>query len=222
MPQMDLKKTIEEKLGQGREYRNTQPMEVRADDDKKIVRGYACTFNEPYLLWDWGDYKVYEQIDPRAFDDCDMSDVIMQYNHEGRVFARNTNKTLELNVDAHGLAIKADLSGTSLGGQVYEEIKGGYTNKMSFGFRVAEDKREITEDKEKHVTTVMRTITKFSKLYDVSAVSIPANDATEISARSYSEGVVAEIKQELLKAEEERKAKEDAKNRIKILCEVRI
>lgn len=216
----ELNKSLDEKLSQGREYRRTQLIEARAGDDKKIVTGYATTFNEPYLLWDWGDYKVYEQVDKRAFDECDMSDVIMQYDHEGRVFARNSNKTLDLQIDEHGLLIEADLSGTTLGGQVYEEIKGGYTNKMSFGFKVAKDERKITEDSENNVTTVLRTITKISKLYDVSAVSLPANDGTEISARSFSEGVIEEIKKELLEAEKIRKARKDAITRIKLLAEV--
>lgn len=196
---------LNQRIGDGREYRRTQPIEVRAQEEgneEKVVRGYATTFNEPYLLYDWGDYKVYEQIDAKAFDDCDMSDVIMQYDHAGRVFARNTNKTLTLNIDDRGLAIEADLGGTTLGGQVYEEIQGGYTNKMSFGFRVAEDERTYTEDHENNVTTVMRTITKISKLYDVSAVSLPANDATEISARNFCDGVIAEIKAERQRAEE--------------------
>lgn len=196
---------LNQRIGDGREYRRTQLIEVRAQEEgneAKVVRGYATTFNEPYLLYDWGDYKIYEQIDAKAFDDCDMSDVIMQYDHAGRVFARNTNKTLSLNIDDRGLAIEADLGGTTLGCQVYEEIQGGYTNKMSFGFRVAEDERTYTEDYDNNVTTVMRTITKISKLYDVSAVSLPANDATEISARNFCDGVIAEIKAERQRAEE--------------------
>lgn len=218
---MEINKTLDEKLSQGREYRRTQNIEIRADEGgRKVVRGYATTFNEPYLLYDWGNYKVFEQVDRRAFDEADMSDVIMQYDHEGRVFARISNNTLSLNADSHGLQIEADLGGTTLGSQVYEEIKGGYTNKMSFGFRVAEDTREITEDRENNVTTVLRTITKISKLYDVSAVSLPANDGTEISARNFSEGVIEEIKQELLEAENKRKAREDAIKRIKLLAEV--
>lgn len=205
----DRKKELD-KLLSGREYRNMPVMQIRTGEDsgEKIVEGYATKFNVEYELWNFGDYIVREKIDPHAFDGCDMKDVIMQYNHEGRVFARNTNGTMELRVDNTGLHTKADLGGTTLGGQLYEEIKGGYTTKMSFGFRVGEDKREIIEDHENHVITVVRTITKISKLYDVSPVSIPANDATEISARSFCDGVIAEIKAERLKAlETERKRK---------------
>ena len=212
-------KTINEKLNEGRQYRdiNIALLETREDQEgEMIVRGYATTFNEPYLLYGWSDYEVWEQIDPRAFDDCDMEDVIMQYNHEGRVFARVSNETLKLNVDQKGLAIEADLHGTQIGRQLYEEIKGGYTDKMSFGFVVGEDQRVVTEDHEAGKITVMRTITKITKLYDVSAVSIPANDATSISARNFSEGVIEEIKEELLA----REARERQKQKIRILSEV--
>lgn len=216
MPKLDL---LAEKLNAGREYRNISPGSIQlreAGGSDHIVEGYATTFNEQYLLYDWGDYKVFEQVDARAFDDCDLSDVIFQYNHEGRVMARTRNKTLELAADNHGMKIRADLSGTELGRQLYEEIRGGYTDRMSFGFTVAEDKREIIENRETNVTTVIRTITKIGKLYDVSAVSIPANDATEISARSFADGLIRELEQERL---EKRKAENKIKA-LKLLLEV--
>lgn len=202
---------IMEKIAGGREYRR---MEIRVkasetDEEDYKVEGYACTFNEPYELYRWDDYIVNEQVDPHAFDECDMSDVIMQYDHQGRVFARLSNETLSVDPDDHGLHTEAYLGGTEIGKQLFEEIKGGYTNKMSFGFTVAEDKREITNDHDSGVTTVLRTITKVRKLYDVSAVSLPANDGTEISARSWSEGVIAELEAERLRgvATEEARSK---------------
>jgi len=213
-----IPKTIEDKLNEGRQYRNidVSRFERRADDNgEKVVEGYATIFNEPYELWSYDGYTVMEQIDARAFDECDMSDVIMQYNHEGRVFARTSNSTLELKPDEIGLHTRAKLDGTDLGRDVYEEIDGGYTTKMSFGFRVGEDKREVTEDHENNTVTVLRTITKISKLFDVSAVSLPANDATSISARSYVDGLIDELKQERLDAEK----RERQRAIIKILCE---
>lgn len=206
------------KISEGREYRNVHEIRIADTDDEKEKRvtGYATIFNEPYLLYDWGDYKVYEIIDRNAFDECDMSDVIMQYDHEGRVFARKSNGTLTISPDSRGLRCDADLSGTTIGQQLYEEIKGGYTTKMSFGFRIAEQKREEVEDREHNITIVTRTITKISRLYDVSAVSLPANDATEISARSYCEGVIAELEAERLKSAELARKR----NIIKLLCEV--
>ena len=212
-------KTIEEKLNQGRQYRNidVSTFERRAEDDgEKIVEGYATTFNRPYELYSYDGYTVMEQIDARAFDDCDMSDVIMQYDHEGRVFARISNGTLTVNPDSVGLRIRANLGGTEIGRDLFEEIDGGYTTKMSFGFRVGEDKREITENREDNTVTVLRTITKISKLYDVSAVSLPANDATSISARNYFNGLIEELKLEK-QAHEKR---ERQKKQIKILCEM--
>ena len=188
---------LDEKIASGREYRNIQ-FEFRAldDSDEMIVEGYATTFNDPYELYNMGDYIVMEQIDSKAFDECDMNDVIFQYNHEGRVFARTSNNTLEVVPDEKGLHIRANLGGTEIGRELYEEIKGGYTTKMSFGFRVGEDTRTVTEDYENNVTTVLRTVTKIVKLYDVSAVSLPANDGTEISARNLSDGLISEITEE--------------------------
>lgn len=212
-------KSIEEKLSQGRQYRNidVSTFERRAEDDgEKIVEGYATTFNRPYELYSYDGYTLLEQIDAHAFDDCDMSDVIMQYDHEGRVFARISNDTLTVTPDGVGLKIRAKLGGTEIGRELYEEIDGGYTTKMSFGFKVGEDKREITENREDNTVTVLRTITKISKLYDVSAVSLPANDATSISARNYFNGVIEELKQEK-QAHEKR---ERQKKQIKILCEM--
>ena len=211
-----MDKTITKKLDEGRQYRSfdVSGFELRAEGDTKTVEGYASTFDQPYVLWDDGEYRVLEQVDKRAFDKCDMSDVIMQYNHEGRVFARISNGTLTVRPDERGLKVYADLGGTELGRQLYEEIKGGYTNKMSFGFRVDEDRRETTEEDGK--VTVLRTITKISKLYDVSAVSLPANDATSISARNYDEGVIAEVKEERLALEQ----RERRKRIIKLLTEV--
>ena len=190
---------LDEKIASGREYRNIQ-FEFRAldDSDEMIVEGYATTFNDPYELYNMGDYIVMEQIDSKAFDECDMDDVIFQYNHEGRVFARTSNNTLEVVPDEKGLHIRANLGGTEIGRELYDEIKGGYTTKMSFGFRVGEDTRTVTEDYENNVTTVLRTVTKIVKLYDVSAVSLPANDGTEISARNLSDGLIREVQTECL------------------------
>lgn len=203
-------KTIEDRLNEGRQYRNIDvtAFERRTEEEEgkseKIVSGYATTFNDPYILWTEPGYVIREQIDRAAFDECDMTDVIMQYDHQGRVFARTSNNTLATEPDDTGLHIRAKLGGTEIGRQLYEEIDGGYTTKMSFGFKVEEDRRDKAE-KEDGTIEILRTITKISKLYDVSAVSLPANDATSISARSYGEGVIAEVREELAAQEERAK-----------------
>ena len=191
---------IMKKINEGREYRRMS-MEARAEDDEYMVEGYATTFDEPYHLYYYDDegHEVKEQVSKDAFSNTDMDDVIMQYDHEGRVFARLSNDTLKLDLDDHGLKVTAYLGGTEIGRNLYEEIKGGYTNKMSFGFTVTDD--EVKEDGKDY----LRTIRSIGKLYDVSAVSLPANDFTEISARSHCDGVIAEIEAERLRLEEERK-----------------
>ena len=187
-----------------REYRKIDAeMETRTGENgEMVVEGYATTFNMPYRLTGDDKITVNEQVDRNAFSGTDMSDVIMQYDHEGPVFARVSNGTLRLEEDDHGLKVIADLGGTERGRQLYEEIAGGYTNKMSFGFTVTGDKKERRKDAEGHVT-ILRTITKIGKLFDVSAVSLPANDATEISSRTISDGLIAEAQEEI-RAEEER------------------
>ena len=200
-----------------REYRdiNLQEMELRTmDDGQMVVDGYATTWDE-YMLWEEDGYRVYEKFDPHAFDKCDRSDIIMQLNHEGRVYARGGNKTLVVEPDENGLRITAYLGGTEEGRKIFEEIKGGYLTKMSHGFRKKTDKREVIENHETGMVEVHRTILEVAKEYDVSVVSLPANEATSISARNLCEGVIAEVKEERLAIE----ARKRKKNQIAIMAE---
>lgn len=197
-----MNEQILKKIKSGREYRK-MTLEVKEVEDNQdyIVTGYATTFDQPYVLYHYDENKIVEeQVDRNAFDNTDRSDTIMQYDHEGRVFARVSNDTLKLSVDDHGLFIEAYLGGTEIGRNLYEEIKGGYTDKMSFGFTVTDD--EFTETDKGY----LRTIKSIGKLYDVSAVSLPANDYTEISARNQIDGEIEKIEAERLHLEEERKA----------------
>ena len=150
-------------------------------DSECYVEGYATTFDTPYVMWECEDgTKYYERIDRHALDEADVSDVIMQYDHEGRVFARQSNDTLKLIADQTGLRIAADLSKTDLARGLYQDIDAGMITKMSWAFVVAED----SYDRE----TRTRNILKIKKVYDVSAVSIPANSDTTIAARDYVNG----------------------------------
>ena len=205
-----------------REYRN-MILEVleRADedqDDRKVVAGYASTFNEPYTLYEDDDLIYEEQVADYAFNDADMQDVIMQYDHQGRVFARISNNTLTVAPDEKGLFIEADLGGTELGRQLFDEIAGGYTDKMSFGFTVDKDEELRTESEDGRVR-ILRTITGISKLYDVSAVSIPANNGTSISVstRSRIDGAIEDIRAERLEAEKMELERRRAEVRAKAL-----
>ena len=209
-----MNEKVLKKIEDGREYRS-MTLEVRQveDDSEKLVEGYATTFNEPYQLYETEDYIAQEQVDSRAFEETDMSDVIFQYDHVGRVYARLSNDTMTLDTDEHGLKVVANLGGTTEGRNLYEEISGGYTNKMSFGFTVEED--HIDEvGKENGKVVYLRTIDKVGKLYDVSAVSLPANDYTSISAKRSLEGVIEEREVERLRVVEERRKLEDRKNNL--------
>ena len=212
---METTDKMQKKIEQGREYRLITSVVAPTDDEKMVVEGYATTFNEPYHLYDTynnmgAECEVKEQVDRHAFDRTDFGDCIMQYDREGVVFARLSNKTLELDVDDKGLKVRAFLGGTSNGRNLYEEIKGGYITKMSFGFTVAENGSKIEPDGNDQ----LRTIYDIKKLYDVSAVSIPANDFTEISARNHIDGAIDEIETERIRLEEERKALEEKKENL--------
>ena len=151
------------------------------EEDKLKVRGYAAVFNEPTLIWesDYSGYKYYEVVDRNAFEGADMSDVCFRYNHGdiAMILARTRNKTLTLAADDHGLAIQADIADTSTGKDVYELIRRGDLDKMSFAFTVEKQKVEYDEK----AKTCIRTILKFDKIFDVSVVDFPAYDGTEIS-----------------------------------------
>ena len=172
-----------------------QPLLIPTAAEKRIdtdfyVEGYATTFDKPYLLYEWDGNKYYERIDRNALAGADMSDVIMQYNHEGKVLARLSNGTLGVEANDNGLFTFADLSKSRAAQDMFEEIKNGLVTKMSWAFRVSED----SYDRD----TRTRTILKIAKVYDVSAVSIPANADTDISARSYFDGVIEREQQERL------------------------
>ena len=179
-----------------REYRAVRKIDIRAGENEEnsyIVEGYATTFNEPYEMYEWEGNKYYEQVDRHAFDNADLKDVILQYDHEGMVYARIKNGTLRLEIDEHGLKVIADLSSTEESRKLYEAISTGLVCNMSFAFTVEEDSYNRDER--------TRTIMKIRKVYDVSAVSIPANPGTDISARSYFDGVIEAERQEMSERE---------------------
>lgn len=166
----------------GREYRALQDFSLvprEGEADAYEVRGTAIVFDTPTCLFEVDGVKYYEVIDRHALDGCDLSDVIMNYNHGGKVVARLRNKTLVLTITDRGLDLEADLSGTAAGRDLYEEIDGGYIDKMSFSF--------VVRAAEYDAATHTRRITKIRKLYDVSAVDIPAYEETSLSARSFFE-----------------------------------
>jgi HK97 family phage prohead protease len=139
------------------------------------VEGYAARFNSPTVLFEMDGVEYREQICEGAFDGAKTDDVIMNYNHSGKVVARTRNHTLQLSVDHYGLYIRARLDGTEEGRTLYGEIAGGYIDRMSFQFSI----REESYDSANHQFNVRG----IKRLYDVSAVDIPAYDDTYIEAR---------------------------------------
>lgn len=197
-----------------REYRNFGTFEKREDDAKEYrVSGYASTFDS-YLLYDIDGVNCYERIDKNAFDDADLSDVVFLRDHEGEVFARNKNNTLKLSVDERGLFTETDLSSTTGSREMFEGIESGLYSQMSFAFTVAGE--EIEENADGSIT---RVITGFKKLYDVSAVSFPANPTTNIGvdARGVFNGVIEQRTAERLAAEIRQREREKLKLKIKML-----
>ena len=195
-----------------REYRSME-LRIERDTEEKtyMVEGYASTFDKYVLMTvDGVDYS--EQIDPTAFDEADLTDVVFRIDHEGRVYARTSAGTVQLNTDEHGLHIETDLSRTASSREIFEEIEAGNYPKMSFAFTVAEDGDEY--DRKTHT----RIIHRVAKVFDISPVSFPANPYTSlsVSTRDYFNGVIEMEKAERLEREE----REKQKQRIRILTEV--
>ena len=184
-----------------REYRN-MPFEIRQDGDTPsfLVEGYASTF-EAYKLIEIDGEDYNERIEPTAFDNADMSDVVFRVDHGGPVYARASAGTVKLDIDDHGLHQISDLSQTQRARDLFEDIAAGNYPQMSFAFTVGEEHYEAE--------TRTRVIDSITKVYDVSPVTWPANPTTEIHARDYFNGVIEAEKA----AEAERLAAEEAERR---------
>lgn len=197
-----------------REYRN-MTFQVKEDgaEPSFLVEGYASTF-KPYKLVEIDGLDYNERIEPTAFDEADLSDVVYRIDHEGKVFARSSAGTIKLDIDGHGLHQITDLGRTKAGQEHFEEIKAGNYPQMSFAFTVKEDHYDAD--------TRTRIIDRVGKVFDISAVSFPANPTTELHVRDYFDGVIEAEKAaeaERLAAEEERRRdlerREVLKNNIK-------
>lgn len=162
---------------------------VQENDGKMILEGYAVVFNSPTVLFKCGETEYKEIIDAKAFDDADMSDCCLKYNHGGMLLARTRGESLKLTIDEKGLFFHAELFDTSVSRDVYKLVKEGGLDKCSFAFSVKE--HAFNEE------TTTRTILKVEKLYDVAVVDIPAYKDTSVSARSLFEMEIKKREQEL-------------------------
>ena len=182
-------------------------LEPAEGQSEMVVEGRAVVYDSPAVLWESGGVKYYEVISRGALDGADLSDVPFKYNHSDQhmVMARTRNKTLELMPDEQGLSIRANLADTTSGRDLYALIRRGDVDKMSFAFTVSEE--SYNKD------TRTRSINKFKKIWDVSAVDTPAYPETSISARSYFEAAEAAE----LESEKRSKALEGARLRKRLM-----
>lgn len=160
-----------------------QPREEkeRLLESSHYVEGYAALYNR-YPLFEIDGEMIYEEFRRGCFDGADMTDIIMQYDHAGMVYARTRNGSLVVNVDDVGMRIGADLSLTEAARQMYEAIDKGLVVKMSWRFMPGEWFFDEATN------TIVHTSVR--KVYDVSAVSFPANNETQINARAWVDGVI--------------------------------
>jgi HK97 family phage prohead protease len=160
------------------------------------VEGFAARY-DPYVLYYDGDQPVYERFERGCFDNCDMSDIIMQYDHEGKVMARTGNGSLIVEATDEGLFVAADLGRTEAARDLYGDIKEGMVTKMSWRFRLGTYYYDVESR-----TIVHKTV---KKIYDVAPVSIPANDNTEINARAWVDGEIAQAARREAELEQRRR-----------------
>lgn len=201
-------------MKQDREYRTMEmriaPPEIEGGEPSYRVEGYASTF-QPYVLLTRDNIDYMEQIEPTAFDEADLADVVFRVDHAGKVYARSSAGTVELWTDEHGLGQRTDLSKTQAARELFAEIQAGNYPKMSFAFTVADGGDSYDN------ATHTRTIHRIAKVFDVSPVAFPANPTTElsVSTRDYFDGVIEAEKAERL----EREKRERLKLKIRLLTE---
>lgn len=165
------------------------------ENKEMILEGYALKFNQPTQPKFKELYGYTEIVGERALDDTDLSDVPLKYNHSNEkvILARTRGGTLNLIKDSIGLRIRAVLNSKIPDHiSVYEAVKSGLIDKMSFGFYPDEEKNSY--DGENRTVT----INKILALTDVSVVDIPAYDNTEVYARNLEQINNLDIKQKEL------------------------
>lgn len=154
---------------------------AEGEEEKMIVEGYPIVFDKEAFIgfeeWGW-----FEKVDRHAFDNADMSDVVLRYNHNDLGFvilARTRNNSLQLSVDEKGVFMHAELIDTTTNRDIYKMVKSELLTEGSFAFTISDETEDIIDGK------THRTIKGVGKLFDVSICDNGAyGDLTEIYARS--------------------------------------
>lgn len=172
------------------------------DDEQMTVEGYALRFNK--LSNDLGGFV--EEISPEALKEADLSDVRALIDHDSsKVLGRTTSETLELTVDGEGLYFRCQLPNTSYAKDLYENIRLGNINQCSFGFILDEDGDSFEKRDD---GLFKRTLRKIKSLFDVSIVTYPAYDDTDVAPALRSIEAIKESEQaEVRKAQEKEQRK---------------
>ena len=150
--------------------------ETREENDERIIEGYFAVFNSNYEIGP----GMSESVAPGAFRNTLSEDIRALVNHDTTlVLGRNTAKTLELSEDERGLWGRIRINpNDSDAVNLYERVKRGDVSQCSFGFDILDEETEFREDGGVHWTI------KEVKLYEVSCVTVPAYESTNIDARS--------------------------------------
>lgn len=156
-------------------------IEPTEDNNQTIISGHAAVFNQITNIGGWFN----EVIERGAFDNTDFKDVLLSVNHDldniplARSRNNNVNSTLQLQIDNVGLAVRAnlDIENNNDAKSLYSSISRGDMDGMSFIFYVAEERWEGLE-----TDMPTRHIEKIDKVVEVSVVSFPAYDGTDISS----------------------------------------
>lgn len=154
-------------------------VEMRETEEPNTVEGMAVVFDtETDMGW------FTEKIDRHAFDNTDMSDVVLNFNHDNNYLLAGTrNGSMQLRVDDNGVFQRSTIINTTQGQDVMKLIRSGLLSKQSFAFTIADDgeRWENIDGKER------RTITKIDHLYDCSIVTFPAYSQTTLWSRGADE-----------------------------------
>jgi HK97 family phage prohead protease len=166
------------------EYRAVEldSSELRAGQGESIgqIAGYAIVWDTPST-----NLPFVEVIQSGALDGVDLSKVLALYDHDfANVLGRVDSGTLKLDIDKHGLHFTLDIPDTTLGRDVYTQIKNGNLSGLSFRFTIADGGESWKNVNGKPV----RYISKIATMREISIVSVPAYDDTSVEVtRSFKE-----------------------------------